>query len=385
MPRLGCDWSVVHFAGCALALAAVAMPVEADIDPVSGIDFARIDSLGNAPWPGTVPPTPGDRAVGRGRVDYTYHIGRFEVTTSQWVEFYNAAFDRPQSEWLPHLIPPNFWGAAGATPNTPGGLRWRVPAGNEMLPVGNISWRMAAMYCNWLHNGKQTNRGAFLDGAYDVSTFTYTGTVFNDQQTHHPNARYWIPTWDEWLKSAHYDPDKSNPDGSSGGWWLYPNRSDTPLVYGPPGVLVNGHAAQANAEWSDGFPGFSPFGTPLGAYSNVRSAFGLFDLAGATTEWTEEVILVNGVFPAFRVFDGSTWALGGTATSDQIQYRGGDFPSLSTFDLGFRIASSIPGPAHGTLLLLIMLTSRRCGRERSQHEQVGCHLHRACCDRSLHV
>ncbi len=67
--------------------------------------------------------------------------------------------------------------------------------GNEMIPVGNISWRMAAMYANWLNNDQSSDRSAFLNGAYDVSTFTYTPAGrFRDQLTHNPDAKYWIPT-----------------------------------------------------------------------------------------------------------------------------------------------------------------------------------------------
>src|SRR4051794_15127445 len=100
-----------------------------------GISFATIGSPGNAPWPGNG--TVGDRAVGRGGVDYSYRMSQFEITTAQFVDFFNAAYDRPQNDWLPNLTPPTFWGAAATTPHTPGGLRWTVPAGNEMLPVGN--------------------------------------------------------------------------------------------------------------------------------------------------------------------------------------------------------------------------------------------------------
>src|SRR5690606_22099076 len=144
----------------------------------------------------------------------------------QWVEFYNAAFDRPRDDWIPWLVPPTQtnWGAAPTQPNTPDGLRWRVPAGNDMRAVGNISWRGAAIYCNWLHNGQSTDRAAFLNGAYDVSTFGGGAFEFTDQATHNPGARYWIPTWDEWLKAAHYDPDRNGPD--QGGWWLYSNGTD---------------------------------------------------------------------------------------------------------------------------------------------------------------
>jgi hypothetical protein len=88
--------------------------------------------------------------------------------------------------------------------------------------VGNISRRNAAMYCNWLHNDKSTDRSAFLDGAYDVSTFTYTPFgAFNDQITRHTTARYWIPSWDEWLKAAHHDPNRHGPGQE--GWWFWSN------------------------------------------------------------------------------------------------------------------------------------------------------------------
>lgn len=348
------------------AAAAFASPTRADIDPLSGIDFVRITHPGNGPWMGDG--TFNDRAIGRGSVGYEYNIGRFEVTTSQWVQFFNAAFDRPGGETLPHLIPPTFWGATATTPNTPGGLRWQVPTGNEMLPVGNISWRMAAMYCNWLHNNQSTERQAFLNGAYDVSAFGYTGTVFTDQWVHHPDARYWIPTWDESLKASHYDPALNNGEG---GWWRYNISSDTAPVYGPPGQHAStswpygpdpeGPLAQANGLWQPGsFPGFSPFDIPLGAYADVTSPWGLFDTAGGTAEWTEEVILTNGLFPTARVFDGSAWVGDGTF-ADLVNRRGGDAPSFSFFDLGFRVASSVPSPGSSALLagLLVSLMRRR--------------------------
>jgi formylglycine-generating enzyme required for sulfatase activity len=312
----------------------------ADIDPISGIDLVRIGATSNAAWPGNGNPL--DPALGRGSVSYEYSIGRFEVTTPQWVEFFNAAYDRPAGDRIPHLIPPTFWGAVGTTPTTPGGQRWTVPAGNEMRPVGNISWRMAAIYCNWLHNGKNTEREAFMNGAYDVSTFTL-GTGFNDQRTHNPDARYWISTWDEWLKSAHFDPDKNGP--GQGGWWRYSNSSDTALVYGAPGTLVNGLPTEANSGWFD--LANSQYRVLLGAYPHTQSPWGLLDVAGGTSEWTEEAL---GSLPNrldWRIYEGSSWglSLGGATGMDFVSGSGGDFPSLSTGDLGFRIASSVPSPS----------------------------------------
>ncbi len=358
--------------GTAMAAAASlfsVLPAHADIDPVSGIDFVRIGAVGNAPY---VDPTPNSFINGRGGVNYEYHIGRFEVTTSQWVEFFNAAYDRPANDRIPHLVVPDHWGAAPTTPNTLGGRRWSVPTGNEMIPVGDISWRMAAIYCNWLHNGKSAARESFLAGAYDVSTFGFESGVpnlrFTDQREHSPGARYWIPTWDEWLKAAHYDPNKLNADGSTGGWWAYANGRDRPPVYGPPGALVNGQLAEANAGWDqDDFPGQSPFAVPLGSYANVaQSPWGLLDTAGGTAEWTESIFQFPGD-SRYRIFDGSFWIedSGQSVFGDWISSPRSEFPHVPTLEFGLRLASSVPSPGNAVVgtgvLLLWTPRSRRRG------------------------
>ncbi len=345
------------FTGLALSMA-VCTSAFADIDPLSGIDFVTVGAVGNVPWPGEG--LPGDPTPGRGSVGYEYKMGKFEVTTAQWVEFFNAAYDRAPTDRIPFLIPPDFWGAVSTTPNTPGGRRWSVPAGNEMRPTGDISWRMAAIYCNWLHNGKATNREAFLSGAYDVSTFGWMGPlgdIFTDQFTHSPGARYYIPTWDEWLKAAHYDPNKANGDGSLGGWWRYSNGSDTPYVYGPPGVLVGGVPAQANAAWdSFSFPGWNPYAVNLGAYPQVTSPWGLFDVAGGTSEWSESVLIAN-TGERFRFNDGSSW--GGIPNMDLVNGMGAEFPNLPIADFGLRIAAPVPGPASTGLVAVVLLMGGR--------------------------
>jgi len=318
-----------------VALASLALAASctlAQADP-SGIEFVTITHAGNAPYQSIFPQ---DFVNGRGGVDYEYRLGKFEVTTAQWVEFFNAAYDRSQSDWLPHLRPPDFWGAAPTTPNTPGGRRWSVPAGNDMRPVGDISWRMAAMYCNWLHNDKSTDRSAFMNGAYDVSTFGFNGGIFTDQLARHPDARYWIPTWDEWLKAAHYDPNKTNGDGTTGGWWQYSNGSDTPYVYGPPPSMGGG--GEANA----GFTTPSPFAIPLGSYATV-SPWGLYDMAGGTTEWTESSV-TSTTGQRTRIFDGSWWGQNAFVAGlmEQVREQGAEFPHVPTYEHGLRIASVVP-------------------------------------------
>ncbi|MFO0831251.1 MAG: SUMF1/EgtB/PvdO family nonheme iron enzyme [Phycisphaerales bacterium] len=327
----------------------------ADIDPLSGIDFATITHPGNAPWAGDG--TPGDQSIGRGGVSYDYRIGKFEITTAQYVEFLNAAFDRPQADWIPHLFAPGGAGfaAVATTPNTPGGRRWVVPAGKEMNPVGATDWRSAAIYCNWLHNNKATNHDAFTGGAYDVSTFGYitlpNGVLaFTDQAERSPGARYFIPTLDEWIKAAHYDPTKVNSDGSVGGYWTYSNTSNTPYIGAPPGA-----GGTANVGFDAG-----AFTIPLGAYTNVTSPWGLFDVAGGSTEWTEGIFTDPVAGANFRLFDGSgrmagiDWVL-----IDALYEFRASSPSLSDVRSGFRVAAVIPTPATLAVVAAILPAQRR--------------------------
>ncbi|HEX2837289.1 MAG TPA: SUMF1/EgtB/PvdO family nonheme iron enzyme [Phycisphaerales bacterium] len=302
----------------------------ADIDPVSGIDFVTITHAGNAPWAGNG--TPGDLAVGRGSVGYEYGIGTTEVPLSLWVDFYNAAMDRPAGDSIPHVQSP-FWSAQSAAPNNssnPAARRWTIPAGAEHRPVGGITWRTAAVLCNWLTANKATNREAFLSGAYDVSTFGYgpPGDIFTDQDAHTPGARYYIPTWDEWLKAAHWDPNRIEQDG----WWTYSYMSDVQLPGGPPGT--------GNGNY--GFSSPSPFAIPLGAYPNVQSPWGLLDTAGGTTEWTESTLAGPPGQPRYRFFDGSPWT--GSGLRDAVFPVGADLPSFTTLSNGFRLAMTVPSP-----------------------------------------
>lgn len=348
---------IVGFIGLFVAATCAPGTAAGQVDPNSGIDFVTVGAPGNPAYMGSG--IPGDLSIGRGAVNYEFRIGRMEVTTAQWVEFFNAAYDRPASERLPHLLPPDVWGAVPTTPNTPGGQRWRVPAGNENRLVGNISWRMAAMLCNWYHNNKSTDRAAFLSGAYDVSTFGFTGpanNIFTDQAERSPGARYFIPTYDEWMKAAHYDPNRNGPN--QGGWWRYSISSDTLPVYGPPGATVNGLATQANAL---GFGGpIPPEEVLLGAYPNAVSPWGLLDVAGGTSEWTES-IRTTSAGTRFRLFDGSSFLRSFTPSSsaDSIAIRGGEYPDLSLFDYGFRIASVVPAPSAASIVAALLLANRR--------------------------
>ncbi|MCC6321147.1 MAG: SUMF1/EgtB/PvdO family nonheme iron enzyme [Phycisphaerales bacterium] len=334
--------------GCA-AVAAVGLfagAARADIDPLSGVDFVTITHAGNAPWMGDG--TPDDFARGRGSVGYEYRIGRLEVTSQQWTEFFNAALDRPANDRIPHVIAPTFWGGIETTPMN-GGRRWRVTPDTALLPTGNITWRTAAIYTNWLCNGKALNREAFLSGAYEVSSFGANGNIFTDQLARTPGAPYFLPTWDEWLKATHFDPNRFG-EGQPG-WWTGPQGGNFIPAGGPPGT--------GNANWRD-FPGWQ--NVPLGAYTR-SSPWGLKDTSGATAEWTESYVedRITGVRD--RLHDGSYWGSNSSGVGDLIYYPGGDYPAIPFYQYGFRLAASVPSPSMCIPVMAAVLwlaRSRKC-------------------------
>ena len=354
---------VFVFVCLALFSGVAAIPALAQAGP-DGYDFVTVGAPNNPAYFGE---DPFNLVTGRGSVGYEYKIGRTEVTTAQWVEFYNAAYARPDplpfstARWFGR---PVLWGGAGDPTYTGPGRRYRVATSipnAAMLPVSGIPWRTAAILCNLLENGKGTAQSDFMNGAYDVTTFTpeHANPTFNDQVAHNPSARYWIPTLDEWMKAVHYDPNGNGP--GQGRWWQQPNGSDTPLIYGPPTSFGGNGTGQANAGFR--LTNHAEYDIPLGSYPEVQSPWGLLDAAGATDEWMEDIFTRNGVM--YRMFDGTGW--GSVDDSDFVWGYGADYVDVRDTDRGFRIASSIPGPASATVFLFlggmcVRRIRRRCFR-----------------------
>ncbi|MBX9735922.1 MAG: formylglycine-generating enzyme family protein [Phycisphaerales bacterium] len=324
-----------------LTAAALANGVQDRITTSYGIEFVTIGAAGNTGWTGNAP------ANGRGGVNYDYRIGRYEITTAQWVDFMNAAYSRGPGDRTPYVEIPVFWGAQSDPTYSGPGQRWRVIPGREMMPVGGLSWRNAAVYCNWLHNDQRTDRAAFTNGAYDVRTFGYggiTGERFTDQTTHNADARYWIPTWNEWIKAAHYDPNRNGP--GQGGYWNYSNATDQPMFGGPPGQEgINQFGQRGTSQGNFAFytAAQTEFSILLGAYPDQQSPWGLLDVAGATHEWTEGIY--GSVDSPGRVYEGDSWgSVYGDGWANFVGAFGGDLPSYPFYDYGFRIASTVPSP-----------------------------------------
>ena len=253
-------------------------PTRLPVDAGAGIEWIIIDDVDNPPV--TLSPGWTWPVVGRGSVPYVYRIGKYEVTTAQWLEFLNTF--GPQGDEFRWFARPEWWGAdVDFTYNGPG-VRYVLLdlPGAEMMPVFGIVWHDAARFCNWLHNDKSSDPISLESGAYDTSTFGYEpdGWTFTDQVTRSEGARFWIPSWDEWLKAAHYDPQARR-------WYKWPTRDGRFPVTGLPGA---GDTSAGVQGCEDIIP-YCPYFIPLGAYEST-SPWGLYDVSGGTREWTEETI-----------------------------------------------------------------------------------------------
>lgn len=288
----------------ALILHAVAIGQTADV-PDYGFEWALIDDPGNRKF--DRPELWDQRLVHDGSVDHIYRITKTKITNTQWLEFLHV-FAQYSSE---SLIDSDLIGRAirydGTGPD--GEHRFSVEPAKAEHAV-RISWFNAARYCNWLHNGRGSEPGDFIDGAYD----TRDAMLFEDRLTgelfsRRPGARFWIPSDNEWVKAMYWDPD--HPNFSDGGYWYYPHGKDVPAISDLP---ENGGETNAGSAMFELVP-FSEYDPYLlvGLYSNTLSPFGLLDGSGNGAEWAEfnnnssrgsaRIRGTDGFFPIHEYFD----------------------------------------------------------------------------------
>ena len=199
-------------------------------------------------------------------------------------------------------------------------------------PATGISWNEAARFVNWL-NTSQGFQPAYRvskqpgDAGYDPNedVRSWTGQdvwqLGGENQFRHKDARYFLPSEDEWYKAAHYD-------GVTQTYFEYATGSNTaprPVIGGTlsrTAVFDHGfHTGPANIKNAGGL---SPYGT-MAQFGNV---------------WE---LMESGYHPPnnyaweSRVYRGGLWF-----SSHLIYRREMDRPSHDSFTIGFRVAA-LPG------------------------------------------
>ncbi|MFK4105842.1 hypothetical protein ACI2L1_38445 [Streptomyces sp. NPDC019531] len=183
-----------------------------------------------------------------GGVRHPYEIGQLEVTVAQWVAFLNTAdpegrnrlglYDETESSsaW-PKYGQINFSSSAGR------GSHYSVAFPEwENKPYGFANFLRAARFVNSLYNGRLISERSSTSGPFNYVTYqvrlsaqTERGMydLARPQTTRTQRTGFVLPSQDEWIKAAYYDP----RGGGTYSYWKYPTN---------PGVFGDGDATAPN-------------------------------------------------------------------------------------------------------------------------------------------
>lgn len=296
--------------GIAFVLIVTARGIRADVfgtgDNSFTIDFVAVGNGGNGDDSST---GGGAYFSPHGGVGYSYRIGTFEVPY--------------------HAI----------TKASAGGLNG-VSAGpwTGDHPATEMSWYEAAAFVNWLNtsSGHQAAYNLTWNGsayAFLLWPADQAWQLHGENRYRHKNARYFLPTEDEWFKAAYH---KNN--GVTGDYWDYATGSDiipTPSSGGTSdGTAVYAQSPPAAPANVDNSGGTSPYGT-RGQNGNVW-------------EWTESALDgANNEPDEGRAFRGGSYP--GSEFNLRASTRNGFFPDSANNLVGFRVASITPPPPEFSL------------------------------------
>jgi len=321
------------------------------------LDSVTIGDPGNAS--DTVTATDGS-GLFFGSVGYTYAIGTYEVTLSQYTAFLNAVA-KTDTHNLYNLEMGADLNSKGITRSGSSGNFNYTAAGDANRPVTYVSWFDAARFVNWLENGQPA--GPQAAGTTETGAYTLNGANSGLAFVKDIGAHYWIPSENEWYKAAYYQP----VGGDADGYWLYPTRTnfvpnsrngsatepDSGNFYRNDGIAngFNGGYAVTNATSSSSTQNYL---INTGAYTLSQSYYGTFDQGGNVYEWNDAVI------GASRGLRGGGWNSGASIllSSARDMY----LPTSESSYVGFRIATdAVPEPGAVVSLLAAggLLVARR--------------------------
>ena len=184
------------------------------------LDFVTIGEAGNHA-----------DSTGHGAVGYTYQIGKYEITASQWQTINSAA----------GIGEPGCW------------------SGDQ--PIADIYCYDAARFCNYLTTGNTET------GVYTFTSGTLTSILDHETAGSTYGRAYFLPTEDEWYKAAYY---------------TVPEYS----------LYSNGRHSIADPDWGWNYRG-GAYSSPWDVGTGEEEQNGTFDMMGNVWEWNETAFLVG--------------------------------------------------------------------------------------------
>jgi len=317
------SYSMYTAAGVVALLAGLTTTVSAN---QVTFEWVTVGNAGNAADPlnsGTIP--------GIGSVANEYRIAKHEVTNAQYAQFLNAvAATDTNSLYKVNMGHATLGGITQS--GSSGSFTYSVKTNMGNKPINYVSFFDVMRFVNWLHNGQPT-------GAQDASTTESGVYTISDglSETRAVDAKFFIPTENEWYKAAYHQPSTSG--GDSDDYWLYPTASNsvpTVATANATGDISNPGTNVANYNFGADWNGQNGNVTTVGSAGALSDSFyGTSDQAGNVWEWNETV--VSGFFRALR---GGVW----NSSEANLQSSFRHFASPTGSSWGFRVASPVPPP-----------------------------------------
>jgi formylglycine-generating enzyme required for sulfatase activity len=264
------------------------------------------------------PDNAADSATGSlyGSVSYTYDIGEYDVTDSQYATFLNDV--DPTGANTLALYSPQGDAEYGVTFNSAAtnGSKYSVIPGYANMPVVDVDYWDTLRFVNWMNNGE--GNASTETGAYTLLGGTPTpgnsSSLLSNPQ-HNAGATVWLPSENEWYKAAYYDP-------ANGTYSTYATQSDT-----APGNTIGNSANEANynngvysVTQSSGYNDSQNYLTAVGSFTDSASYYGTFDQSGDVYNWEA----TTSPYPVLR---GGYWNYDSSIMSSSARY--GDLPSYA--------------------------------------------------------
>jgi hypothetical protein len=282
------------------------------------IDFVNIGNAGNANDAGV---GGGLYSSSYGGVPYAYRMGTFEIAQDAITK-----------------------AAASGVLNLGGGT-W-----SATQPMAVISWFRAAAFVNYLNTSTGRPAAYQLNGTNTVLTLWTSGQAWQaggENLYRNKDAYYFLPNENEWYKAAYH-----KNDGVTANYWDYATGSNNI----PDGIDFSGDTA-FDAVFNQDHNQESP-----NAVTNVglASAYGTMGQNGNVFEWSESAFDgINDSSSESRAYRGGNWSYSEFDLRSSVRH--GFSPSISSNDLGFRVAS-VPEPSSTVLMCsagLLALARRR--------------------------
>ncbi len=213
---------------------------------------------------------------------------------------------------------------------------------DDNLPINNVSWYEAYQFVNWLNVSTGHTAAYKFIGTQGTSDYTLTSWDASDSgynpnnRYRNSNAKYFLPTEDEWVKAAYWNGTNLQEyatkigeilhqgDGISGTGWNYYDDVYTTRPLGP---------------WNVG--------------SGSEELNGTYDMMGNVWEMTDSLYYVDSISVARSTRGGSYESY--NYAQDALYFANRYNPIIPTDEYeakGFRVASVVPEPATLSLLTL---------------------------------